>query len=74
MLIESRNDVKIEVMDNGVLDLCLNHIDKYPEDDIDSQILNLSLTIITSAVRLYQYLKMTNILGYFITNDSIIYR
>lgn len=46
----SRSDAKIEIIENGIIELCLNNIDKYPEDDIDHEILCLSLSLVSLAV------------------------
>lgn len=46
-LIVSREDAKIELLENGVIELCINNIDKYPEDDIDHEILCHSLDLIS---------------------------
>ena len=37
-------------MENGVVELGLNNIDRYPEDDVDPEIMTLSLSLIAQAV------------------------
>eukprot|EP00347_Sterkiella_histriomuscorum_P022045 403331879 len=49
-LVKNRDDAKLEILENGVIDLCLNNVDKYPEDDIDHEILCSSLSLISQAV------------------------
>ena len=42
-----RDEAKVEILDCGVLEQCLSHIEKYPDDDIDHDILSLSLDLIS---------------------------
>lgn len=49
-MIKSREEAKIEIMENGVVELGLNNIDRYPEDDVDPEIMTLSLSLIAQAV------------------------
>ena len=46
-LVQLKEEVKFEIFDNGVIEICINHIDKYPEDDIDADTLCLSLNLIS---------------------------
>jgi hypothetical protein len=48
-LAQSRDDAKTEFLDNGILDQCLTYIETYPNDDIDNEILGLSLDLISQA-------------------------
>jgi hypothetical protein len=45
----SRDDAKIELLENGVLDQCLSYIQSYPEDDIDNEIAGLSLDLLSQS-------------------------
>jgi hypothetical protein len=51
-LLSVRSDIKDDVMENGMLELCLKHVELFPEDDIDEEILTLSLDLISKAVSL----------------------
>ena len=55
-LVLSRDDAKIELLENGVLDQCLSYIQSYPEDDIDNEILGLALDLLSQST-----VKQTNI-------------
>lgn len=46
-LVVVRSDAKNEILENGVLEQCIRHIDLYPEDDVDEEILALSLELIS---------------------------
>lgn len=45
-----RSDAKNEVNEHGVLQQCLKHIENFPDEDVDSSVLVLSLGIISQAV------------------------
>jgi len=47
LLVQSRDDAKHEIIETEIIDLCINLIDKYPEEDVDHEILCLSLTLIS---------------------------
>jgi hypothetical protein len=55
-LVLSRDDAKIELLENGVLDQCLSYIQSYPEDDIDNEIVGLALDLLSQST-----VKQTNI-------------
>jgi len=48
-LVLSRDDAKIELLENGVLDQCLSYIQSYPEDDIDNEIVGLALDLLSQS-------------------------
>ncbi|CDW82063.1 UNKNOWN [Stylonychia lemnae] len=49
-LVLLKEEVKFEIFDNGVIELCIHNIDKYPEDDIDAETLCLSLNLVSQVV------------------------
>jgi hypothetical protein len=42
-----RSDAKEEILDCGILEICIKHIELYPDDDVDLDVLVLSLDIIS---------------------------
>jgi hypothetical protein len=55
-LVLSRDDAKIELLENGILDQCLSYIQSYPEDDTDNEIVGLALDLLSQST-----VKQTNI-------------
>jgi len=54
--VQTRDDAKLELLDNGVLDQCLNYISSYPDEDIDNEIMGLALDLVSQSVSLKDYL------------------
>ncbi len=48
-LVQFREDSKLELFDNGILDQCLSYIDSYPDEDVDNEILGLALDLISQS-------------------------
>ena len=56
-----RDEAKVEILDCGVLEQCLSHIEKYPDDDIDHDILSLSLDLISQSVSTISHFTLSSL-------------